>query len=47
MAIYHVFIRPFAVLRFLFGAKKDKKEKSENLIVANTKPETLKTVLEI
>ena len=47
MAIYHVFIRPFAVLRFLFGAKKDKKEKSENLIVANPKPETLKTVLEI
>ncbi|WP_295118642.1 acyltransferase family protein [uncultured Chitinophaga sp.] len=28
--VYHVFIRPFAVMRFIFGVKEDKKEQQKN-----------------
>ncbi|MGZ5189731.1 MAG: acyltransferase family protein, partial [Flavisolibacter sp.] len=47
MAVYHVFIRPFAIMRFLFGTKKQKIEKSEKQHVKSSKPEKMNYMIEI
>jgi hypothetical protein len=41
MCIYHLFIRPFGLIRFLFGARKEKEQEETRKIESSARQQVI------